>query len=284
MGDETRAGRVALVTGANQGLGFAIVKRLCETLDTGDVVYLTARNEEKGRAAVSRIGSVTAQIKFEPLDVADDRSVAACAEAIAQRQGGVDIVISNAAARISRDVPAERQVGEFINTNDHGTCRMLRHFLPLLNRGARFVIVASSFGSLRHLPEELHGRFPIDSMSLEDVERVMDDYVTAVQSGRAASEGWPDWINIPSKVGQVASAKVAARLVSEQRPADGILVNAAGPGLVDTAASRPWFEDMSGAQSPDDAAVDVVWLATLPHGSAGPQGDLVQFRKTLPWR
>ena len=121
-------------------------------------------------------------------------------------------------------------------------------------------------------------------MKLKDVNEVMGEYAAAVQSGTANVEGWPEWINIPSKVGQVASVMVAARLIAEQRPTDDILINAACPGLVDTAASRPWFDDMSRAQSPDEAAVDVAWLALLSKGSDKPQGELVQFRKALPWR
>jgi hypothetical protein len=49
-------------------------------------------------------------------------------------------------------------------------------------------------------------------------------------------------------------------------------------------ASRPWFSDMSQAQSPDQAAGDVLWLATLPAGATEPYGELVQHRVTLPFR
>jgi len=171
-----------------------------------------------------------------------------------------------------------------VNTNNHGNRRMLVHFLPLLRKNGRFVTVASSFGSLRHLHPELHSLFDVERQSLDDIERVMDGYVDAVESGRATGEGWPPWINIPSKIGQVASARIAARDVAEQRPSDGILVNAACPGLVDTAASRPWFSNMSVAQSPDAAATDVAWLALLPEGTLSPHGELVQFRKVLSWR
>jgi carbonyl reductase 1 len=82
----------------------------------------------------------------------------------------------------------------------------------------------------------------------------MDDYVAAVETGRAAAEGWPEWINPPSKVGQVAAVKVWARELAGEAARRDILVNAACPGLVDTGASRPWFDDMSQAQSPDEAA------------------------------
>ena len=108
--------------------------------------------------------------------------------------------------------------------------------------------------------------------------------MAAVETGRAAAQGWPAWINPPSKVGQVAAVQVWARELAGEAPRRDILVNAACSGLVDTGASRPWFDDMSGALSPDDAATDVLWLATLPAGTREPYGELVQHRKVLPFR
>lgn len=276
-------GKVALVTGANQGLGFALVKGLCAALGSDDVVYLTARNEARGRAAVGEIDVVQPVLRFEHLDVTDDASVAELAKRIQARHGGIDVVISNAAARMSKEVALKDQVGAFVETNNHGTYRMLVHFMPILNRHARFLIIASSFGRLSQLPEQLHKQFDVRSASLADVEAVMNRYVASVQADSAEQEGWPAWINIPSKVAQVASAKIAARMTMAERPHDGILINAVCPGLIDTAASRPWFDDMSKAQSPDEAAVDLLWLAFLPGGVREPQGELVRFRQALDW-
>jgi carbonyl reductase 1 len=53
--------------------------------------------------------------------------------------------------------------------------------------------------------------------------------------------------------------------------------------MVDTGASRPWFKDMSSAQSPAEAAIDVVRLATLPPQTLAPYGELVQHFKIIPW-
>ncbi len=275
--------KVALVTGANQGLGFALVKGLGQMLSGRSTVYLTARNRQRGQAALETIATAAASVRFELLDVTQENSVAGVAEQIRQRHGGIDLVISNAAARISTDQPPNQQVRTFVDTNNHGTTRMLRYFLPLLKENARFITVASSFGSLRHLAAHLHAHFEVKSARLADMDAVMDRYVASVEAGKQAVEGWPEWINIPSKIGQVAATKIAARMIAEQRPNAGILINAACPGLVDTDASRPWFNDMSAALSPDDAAKDLLWLANLPPGTTAPQGELVQFRQILPW-
>ena len=274
---------VALVTGANQGLGLSLVRGLARTLGEDSTVYLTARDPERGRAAVKQLRAEGLNPRLHLLDLRDEASVEALAGTIRAEHGGVDIVIQNAAARISKDVPFPAQVAEFVDTNNHGTTRMINAFRPLLNDSARFLVVASSFSSLRNLPRPLHGRFDVSRMSLADVDGVMADYARQVESGRAAAEGWPDWINIPSKIGQVASMRVLARELADEREDRDILVNAVCPGLIDTDASRPWFDDMSGAASPDQGAVDVVRLATLPAGTLAPYGELVQYRKIIPW-
>jgi len=282
--DLNRSPVVALVTGGNQGLGLSLVRGLARQLGENGVVYLAARDVGRGQQAVDQLNAEGLQPVPQQLDVRDDAQVNAAADLLRERHGGADIVISNAAARLDPEHSDAEDVRAFIDTNNHGTHRMIRAFGPLLRDGGRFVVVASSFGSVRHLPEHLHGQFDTDHQSLEDLEAVMDDYASLVEAGAAAKAGWPAWINIPSKVGQVAAVRIMARMYHEEAARRGILINAACPGLIDTDASRPWFADMSQAQSPDEAAVDVLWLATLPAGSTEPYGELVQHRIVLPFR
>jgi carbonyl reductase 1 len=275
--------KVALVTGSNQGLGFALVEGLCRVLGPSSSIYLTARNAARGEAAVRQLRDRGLSPIFHLLDVTDETSVAAMAETIRARHGGVDIVISNAAARIYPGQPQAEQVRLFVNTNNHGTYRMIRAFGRMLRDNARFLIVASAFGSLRNLPPSLHKEFDVMTRSLEDIEKTMDRYVLLVESGQAKAHEWPEWINIPSKIAQVALAKIMALQMKDEASRKGILINAVCPGMVDTDASRPWFKDMSAAKSPAQAAVDVIWLATLPPQTEVPYGELVQYRKVIPW-
>lgn len=276
-------GKIALVTGANQGLGLALVRGLVADLGPDDTVYLTARDPAKGKGALESLGSTRAQLSFERLDVTDERTITDLADALGNRHGGLDIVASNAAARITKDRPQAEQARAFIETNNHGSCRLLKHLMPLLRPGARYAIVASSFGRLSNLPPHLHPLFDTDRLSLDDIETSMDAYVEAMETGRAGKDGWPDWINIPSKIGQVATARVAARTIRETRPDDDILIDAVCPGLIDTAASRPWFDDMSKAQSPDQAARAIVDLLLSPRTPDAPNGELIQFGQVLAW-
>jgi NAD(P)-dependent dehydrogenase (short-subunit alcohol dehydrogenase family) len=275
--------RIAIVTGANQGLGFTLADGLARRLSSADVVYLTGRDAGRVEQAATRITSPTAQVRTQVLDVRDGPAATALAEQLRGRHGGVDIVLSNAAARLTPDKPWTEQVEAFVDTNNLGTTRMLRAFAPVLRPGGRLLVVASDFGTLRSLPPALHRRFDTDAMSLDDVDATMTAWREAVLDGTATAEGWPDWINIPSKVGQVAAVRVLARERSHKDQANGTFIAAVCPGLVDTAASRPWFDNMDQAQTPAEAAVALLRLALDPV-PAEMYGELVQFGRVRPWR
>jgi carbonyl reductase 1 len=272
----------AIVTGANQGLGRALVAGLARRLSGADTVYLTGRNSDRVTRAALELRDTGLDVRPERVDVTSSDDVLAFADRVAERHGRVDVVISNAAARITRELPQSEQVATFIDTNNLGTTRMIGAFAPILAPGGRFLVVASSFGSLRNLQPSLHCFFDTDTVSLDDLDAVMAGYVRSVEAGRAVDEGWPEWINVPSKVGQVAAMRVLAREHRDLAERDGRLVVAVCPGLVDTDASRPWFDDMSEAQSPDKAAVDILALALDPIDVAF-YGELVQHGRVLPW-
>jgi len=274
--------RIGLVTGANQGLGRAVAAGLARAWGERGTVYLTGRDRQRVDEAAAALARAGLRVVPGVCDVRDGEAVQGLAQRIADRHGGVDFVDSNATAAISPGVPDADQVDDLINTNNLGATRMIRAFGPLLRPGGRLVVTASDFGTLASLPAHLHSRFATETMSLGDLDQTVRDYADAVRSGAAAGQGWPEWINIPSKIGQVAAVRIYARGQREQAMHDGQLISAVCPGLVDTRASRPWFTDMSQAQSPRQAAIDVVKLAT---GPIEPQmyGELVQRGRILPW-
>jgi carbonyl reductase 1 len=277
------ATRIALVTGATQGLGLALVEGLAARMRPSDRVYLTGRDADRVASQVSRLSGAGAEIRGLLLDVTDPASVRAAADAIAREHGGIDIVLSNAAARQSPDRTPADEVDVIAETNNHGTLRMLRSFAPILRPGGRFLVVASSFGRLGHLDPRVRPPFD-EARSLDDIEAVVEAWRRAVHDGSAPGLGWPDWLNIPSKVAQVAAVRVVARQRRERDLAEGTFVAAVCPGLIDTGASRPWFTDMSGAQTPSQAASALLDLALGAPPDPAMYGELVQFGKVLPWR
>jgi NAD(P)-dependent dehydrogenase (short-subunit alcohol dehydrogenase family) len=273
--------RAALVTGANQGLGFALTEGLAQQLEPRDVVYLTGRDAGRVADAGERLSGARAEVRTRVLDVRDGGAVDALAGELAAAHGGVDIVFSNHYARVMpADAPAD-VVESYVDTNNLGTTRVLRAFAPILRSGGRLLVVSSTLGLLRELPAQLRTRFDTDTMTLDDVDAVMLDWRDAVIDGRAAGEGWPEFINIPSKVGQVAAVRVLARERRAADSEDGTLIAAVCPGMIDTGASRPWF-DMKDAQTPAQAAIALLDLA-LNRPDPPLYGELIRFGRVLPW-
>jgi carbonyl reductase 1 len=279
--------RVAIVTGANRGLGLALVRALCRQWGSEGTIYLTARNPERGRQAVEMLRSEKLSPTFHALDIADVASIQAFADHIRSRHGGVDLLIQNAAYSPLPGIPGAIQARTMMHTNNHGTARLLEAMRPLLRNGARVLVVASGFGTLAQLPPHLQALFDTDHLTLSQLGAVMDAYVQSVERGTAQAEGWPEWINIPSKIGQVAAMRIFAReLAGDPAAPRDVLVDAVCPGWTVTDASRPYLEQMPNleARTPDESAVDVLWLATLPPGTRAPYGELVQYRRVIPFR
>lgn len=83
------------MTGSNKGIGLAVVKGLCEKYD--GVVYLTARDVERGEAAVAQLKKQGMNPKFHQLDITDQKSVDRFRDFIKNTHGGLDILVNNAA-------------------------------------------------------------------------------------------------------------------------------------------------------------------------------------------
>jgi len=272
--------RIAFLTGATRNLGFALAQELARRLGPSDTVYLTGRNAARVAESLRLLSGARAQVRGEVLDVSKDKDVEQLAAALAQRYGGVDIVFSNHYSRVQpEDDPAE-VIDDYVEVNNFGTTRVLRSFVPLLRCGGRLFVVASRAGSLRALAPALHPRFQ-SLKSLDDVDRAIGTWRDEVRSRRAAGRAWPAWINIPSKIGQVAAVRV---LACQRRAEDlrrGIMIASISPGLIDTGASRAWL-DVRGAPAPDEVAGPLIDLALDPSPDGSLYGELVHVGRDEP--
>src|ERR1700748_293574 len=151
--------RIALVTGANQGVGLQVAKEL---VTNGATVLVGSRNLERGEAAAREIGAGAIAL---PLDVTDRVSIAEAAERVRKEVGRLDLLGQNAAisntrkgslslqeyARISRASNASLdEVRTVWETNVFGVLAVYQAMLPILRNtpGARIVNVSSGVGSL----------------------------------------------------------------------------------------------------------------------------------------
>jgi NAD(P)-dependent dehydrogenase (short-subunit alcohol dehydrogenase family) len=277
----TTSDRVALVTGATQGLGLALVEGLARRMDATDTVYLTGRNYERIGHAIDGLGSSVAKVRGEVLDVADPDAAAQFAEELNRRHGGIDIVINNAVMRVGPADDPRDVVDEYTQVNNFGTTRCLRAFAPLLRDRARLLVVASSLGTLDYLAPVLHSRFD-DLATLDDVDAQVVAWRDAVKDGSARGGAWPGFINIPSKIGQVSAVRTLAHQRHAQDADRGILLAAVCPGMMNTPTSAEWW-DVSDAPTPAQAAAVLLDLVFAPADPAH-YGQLVRDGEVLPWK
>lgn len=278
------ASRIALVTGANQGLGRALAEGLAARMDPDDLVLLTGRSHQRVSDAareVAQLPGTRSHVRGQVLDVTDTDDIARLADELRARHGGVDVVLSNAVARLLPEESQAERADEFIDVSNTATHAILRSFGPVLRPGGRLIVVASSLGTLGHLDPRLHHLF--EGTSLDQVEYAVESWRSAIHNRTAEEAGWPRWLNVPSKVAQVAAVRAVAAERRERDLADGTLIASVCPGMVDTATSRPWFSDFSQAQSPSEAARAVLDLVFTEHVDPALYGELIRFGKVLPW-
>jgi NAD(P)-dependent dehydrogenase (short-subunit alcohol dehydrogenase family) len=131
---------VALVTGANKGIGFETAKQL---LELGHVVYVGARDVERGEKAAAELGA-----RFVRLDVTDDASVSSALATIGSAEGRLDVLVHNAGVLGNDGIDGPTALRVF-DTNAVGVVRVTEAALPLLRKSsnATVVTVSSSAGS-----------------------------------------------------------------------------------------------------------------------------------------
>ena len=166
------------MTGSNQGIGFGIVKELCAKFD--GVVYLTSRNEERGKAAVSELEKLGLHPHYHQLDIGDEKSVLKLRDHLKSTYGGLDVLVNNAGVGAFPD-PGEtldERATLIINTNYFGTRALSQVLLPLLRPCARVVNISSSFGNLFLVPgKELRDKFSSPNLTVNELDGLIHQYM-----------------------------------------------------------------------------------------------------------
>jgi NAD(P)-dependent dehydrogenase (short-subunit alcohol dehydrogenase family) len=236
---------IALVTGANKGIGYEIAAGLGAL---GWSVGVGARDAERREPAVQKLRAAGADAFGVPLDVTDDASVIAAAGLFEERAGRLDVLVNNAGVTggspqlpTTVDLAAVRRA---LETNVLGVIRVTNAMLPLLRRSAspRIVNMSSSVGSL------------------------------TLQTAPGAETGPISAAYAPSKTFLNAVTVQYARELGETN----ILINAGCPGFCATD-----LNGFRGVRTPEQGAAIAIHLATLPDD--GPTGGFFDDAGVVPW-
>ena len=243
--------KVAIVTGANKGIGFEIARKLCEV---GFTTILACRNRELGETAVAALGP---NAIFMPLDISNDASIEAFAASLKSSFTQIDVLVNNAAIAFkgSDPTPFAMQSKPTIDVNFIGTLKVTKAVVPLLRASAspRIVNVASQAGMLKLLNNSPEKKAMFNSPSLTESELVdlMQSFVAAAEDGTHESKGWPSSNYGMSKLGVIAWTKMMAR----DEPT--IRINAVCPGWCATDMSS-----QRGTRTAEEGARGAFRLAT----------------------
>jgi NAD(P)-dependent dehydrogenase (short-subunit alcohol dehydrogenase family) len=239
-------GRIALVTGANKGIGYEIARQLAEA---GVSVLLGARDAERGNRAAGELAGLGLDVSFVQIDVCDGDSIAAAAAGIDAKHGRLDILVNNAGiADYTDGAPGKASleaVRSELETNFIGALAVTQAMLPLMRKAGagRVVNMTSSLGSL-------------------------------------TLNGDPSWPFYGVRLIGYNASKAALNMLTVQLNAEfgesGITAISACPGLVATDLSGH-----RGDRTPEEAAAFPVRMALLrgPDGGGAYQSE----GGTIPW-
>ena len=247
---------VALVTGANQGIGLQVAKDL---VAQGFTVLIGARDLERGVAAANEVGPDALALQ---LDVTDEVSISAAAERVRRELGRLDVLVNNAAisntlrrsdqtveeyADLNRPSNVRiEEVRAVFETNVFGVLAVTQAMLPLLReaRSARIVNVSSGAGSLTRNADPAH-------------------------PGRSLFG--------PTYAASKTALNAITLATAIELESTGIKVNAVSPGFIKTN-----LNNYAGTGTPEEGAREVVRAALL--GPEGPTGTFTRWENaTIPW-
>ena len=216
--------KIALVTGANRGLGFETCRQLARL---GFSVILTARDPNAGQEAAQILIEEGLPVAFQPLDVTRLEQVERLRDEVVRQYGRLDVLVNNAAVYLDEtinvlDVPLEL-VETTLAVNFYGPFHLARAFIPLMRRNGygRLVNVSSEDGSLAEM-----------------------------NSRRGATSAY--------RISK-AALNALTRLVAGAVQGENIKVNSVCPGWVRTDMGGP-----HATRSVEEGVDTILWLATLP--------------------
>ena len=240
--------KIALVTGANKGIGFEVARQIAASSCT---VLLGARNKALGEEAAATLKREGGDVRYLAIDLTDHATIAAAADHIDSDFGHLDILVNNAGIAVPGDGPPSASsldaIERTLRVNFIGSVAVTQAMLPLLRKApsARIVNVSSGLGSLTRM-RNADSAYP---------------YAAMMYFGYSASKA--------------ALNMLTAQLAYELR-GTSIKVNSVDPGYTATD-----LNGHRGTQTIPEGAAEAIRLALLPDD--GPTGTYSDRKGIVPW-
>ncbi len=239
------AKKVALITGANKGIGFEVARQIAKA---GWTVIAAARNKDLGQQAVAKLQAEGLDVHALHLDLDAPETAVLAAKTTRDQFGKLDLLINNAAIASQGDGPPStvdvKAVAKSMHTNFIGTVAVTQALLPLLQAAgkAQIINVSSELGCISHQAD-------------------------------------PEWKYAPVKVLAYCASKAALNMFTVQLAyefRDGsIAVNSVNPGYTATDLNRN-----SGPQTIEEGAAEIVRVALM---DSPVSGKFLETGGELPW-
>ncbi len=206
---------MAVVTGANRGIGFEICKELS---NVGCHVVLTSRDAEQGRQVAAKLDADKKNIVYHKLDVTKNKDIENLRDWILKKYGRVDILINNAGVYLDEGISVfsvdENIVKKTIDVNFYGAFNICRVLVPIMKQNGygRIVNISSGYGAMSEMAG-YHAAYRISKAALNALTLIMADELR--EWDIKVNAVCPGWVNtdMGGNTAPVSAEKAAKDIV-----------------------------------------------------------------------
>ena len=280
MSSSKQQQRVILITGANKGIGFEVIKKLLadKSPSNNNLILLGSRDLKRGQDALVKLGSPS-NVHVLQLDTSSAESIARATDEIKQKYGGqLDVLINNAAIATRNDTA--EAVRDIFATNYYGIKMMNKHLFPLIRENGRVVNVSSEVGAwaLHDMVGEIQKKYKSATLTEEELDGLVKDFISALATKTidkiVPNTKLPALSYAGSKTALTALTHIQARQWSG---ANNVLVVAVCPGYCSTDLNNHG----PGSRPPALGADSILYVVNTPKADLE-NGEFYQDGKKLP--
>ncbi|KQX68102.1 SDR family oxidoreductase [Paenibacillus sp. Root444D2] len=185
--------QVALVTGANRGIGYELVKQLALN---GFKAILASRDLEKGHASAQNLKQSGLDVSFVRMDVDDQESIRQAALNVNETFGRLDVLINNAGVYLDENEKLLKTnpaiLEKTMSTNFFGAYHVIRSFMPLMEKRGygRIINISSEYGMMNEMSERGVGTYKLSKLALNGLTRLVAAEIQGDIKINAVCPGW----------------------------------------------------------------------------------------------